>query len=146
MSEQPRHILVVSCLIRNEAGQVLMIRHRLRGWELPQGRVEEGEKLIFALSREVLEETGVTISHAHLEMVWSKVSSPSAVIFCFSARYASGELTASEETPEVEWCDEEWMLDRVEHPVTRDRIKALQESNGALQFRSYMTGPYRLLN
>jgi 8-oxo-dGTP diphosphatase len=144
--EQPKHILVVSCLIRNEKGQVLMVEHRFRGWEVPQGRVEEGENLIFALSREVLEETGVTICHAKLDMIWSKVSAPSAVVFCFSAHYASGNLTPSEETPCVEWCDEEDVLQKVFHPVNRDRIKAMLKSDGSLEFHSYTTGPYRVLN
>lgn len=146
MTDQPKHILVVSCLIRNDENQLLLVKHRLRGWELPQGRVEEGENLIFALSREALEETGVTICHAKLEMIWSKVSHPSAVIFCFSARYASGELTPSEETPCVAWYSEEDIPKLVSHPVNRDRIHAMLKSNGNLQFRSYATGPYRLLN
>lgn len=146
MSEQPKHILVVSCLIRNDENQVLLVKHRLRGWELPQGRVEEGESLIFALSRETLEEAGVTISHAKLEMIWSKVSLPSAVVFCFSARYASGELTPSEETPSVGWYSEEDIAQLVTHPVNRDRILAMLKSNGSLEFHSYTTGPYRLLN
>jgi 8-oxo-dGTP diphosphatase len=144
--EQPQHILVVSCLIRNDSNQLLLVKHRYRGWELPQGRVEEGESLIFALSRETLEETGVTICHARLEMIWSKVSSPSAVVFCFSARYASGELAPSEETPCVEWCCEDEVLERITHPVNRDRIKAMLSSDGTLKFHSYMTGPYRVLN
>lgn len=146
MIDQPQHILVVSCLIRNEENQLLLVKHRYRGWELPQGRVEEGENLIFALSRETLEETGVTICHAKLEMIWSKVSAPSAVVFCFSARYASGDLVPSEETPCVEWCAEEDVLQRISHPVNRDRIKAMLKSNGTLEFHSYMTGPYRVLN
>jgi len=143
---QPKHILVVSCLIRNDQNHILLVKHRFRGWELPQGRVEEGEGLIFALSRETLEETGVTISHAKLALIWSKVSSPTTVIFCFTARYACGELTPSEETPNVEWCVEEEVLRRVSHPVNRDRIKALLEWKDTLQFRSYMTSPYRVLS
>ncbi len=146
MSDQPKHILVVSCLIRNAADEVLLVKHRSRGWELPQGRVEEGENLIFALSRETLEETGVTICHARLEVVWSKITDPSAVVFCFSARYASGELTPSEETPCVEWCREEQIGERVTHPINRDRIQALLTAEGPLQFRSYATNPYRVLS
>lgn len=146
MTVQPKHILVVSCLIRNDQNQILLVKHRFRGWELPQGRVEEGEGLIFALSRETLEETGVTISHAKLAVVWSKVSSPATVIFCFTACYACGELTPSEETPDVEWCVEEEVARRVSHPVNRDRIKALLEWNDILQFRSYTTSPYRILS
>ena len=143
---QPKHIVVVSCLIRNLQNQILLVKHHIRGWELPQGRVEEGEGLVFALSREVLEETGVTISHAKLGIVWSKVSSPATLIFCFSARYASGELTPSEETPGVEWCSEGDAGRRVSHPVNRDRIEALLDNHDALQLRSYETGPYRVLN
>jgi 8-oxo-dGTP diphosphatase len=142
----PKHVLVVSCLIRNSDNQILLVKHHIRGWELPQGRVEEGESLIFALSREVLEETGVTISHAKLAVIWSKVSSPATTIFCFSAQYASGELCASEETPMVEWCSEDAVLPRVSHPVNRDRIEALLTSGDVLTFRSYATAPYRILS
>lgn len=146
MIPQPKHILVVSCLIRNLENQILLVKHHIRGWELPQGRVEEGEGLVFALSREVLEETGVTISHAKLKVVWSKVSSPATLVFCFSARYASGELTPSDETPDVEWCTEGEAGRRVSHPVNRDRIGALLENDDTLQFRSYATAPYRILS
>ncbi len=142
----PKHVLVVSCLIRNQQNQLLLVKHHIRGWELPQGRVEEGESLIFALSREVLEEAGVTISHAKLAVVWSKISPPATLICCFSARYASGELTPSEETPCVEWCSEEEVGRRISHPVNRDRIEALLANHDTLQFRSYTTGPYRVLN
>ncbi|MFO7766861.1 MAG: NUDIX hydrolase [Pelovirga sp.] len=146
MTDQPKHILVTSGLVRNDEGQLLLVKHRLRGWELPQGRVEEGEGLIFALSREILEETGVTVSHARLAVIWSKVTHPAAVIFCFVARYASGVLQPSEETPEVIWCTDAEARHLVSHPVNRDRIDSLLSHNGILQLRSYATGPYRILN
>lgn len=144
--KQPKHVLVVSCLIRNANEEILLVRHHIRGWELPQGRVEEREALVYALSREVLEETGVTICNPKPAVVWSKVSEPSSLIFCFTARYSSGELTPSEETPEVEWCAADSVLQRVSHPVNRDRIKSLLEHGGAVQMRSYATGPYRVLS
>ncbi|MFO7576746.1 MAG: NUDIX hydrolase [Pelovirga sp.] len=146
MVEQPKHILVTSGLVRNTKNQLLLVKHRIRGWELPQGRVEEGEGLIFSLSREVLEETGVTLCHARLAMIWSKVTHPAAVIFCFIARYASGSLQPSEETPEVIWSSEEQARRLISHPVTRDRVEALLHHDGTLTFRSYATGPYRILN
>jgi len=142
----PKHVLVVSCLVRNGNNEVLLVKHHIRGWELPQGRVEEGEALIFALSREVLEEAGVTISHAKPTVIWSKISTPATLILCFTARYASGELTPSDETPEVKWCSEEEVFQRVSHPVNRDRIHSLLETHDTLQFRSYTTSPYRTLS
>ncbi len=146
MSEQPKHVAVVCCLIRNEEDKLLLVKHHIRGWELPQGRVEEGETLIFALSREVLEETGVTISHAKLSVIWSKVSNPAVIIFCFQARYASGQLTPSEETPDVAWCSIDEAFQRIAHPVNRDRFKSILKHEGDVEFRSYQTGPYRILN
>lgn len=143
---QPKHVLVVSCLIRNDKDEVLLVRHHIRGWELPQGRVEEREALVYALSREVLEETGVTICQPKPAVVWSKVSEPSSLIFCFTAYYSSGQLTPSEETPEVEWCAADLVLQRVSHPVNRDRITALLNHAGPLKMRSYATGPYRVLS
>ena len=141
-----KHILVVSCLVRNVADQILLVRHRQRGWELPQGRVEEGEELLTALHREVLEESGIQLAVPRLAVIWSKLSEPGAVIFCFTAQYASGSPTVSEETPEVAWFDAGETLQQVSHPVNRDRLIALLEHEGDLQFRSYRTSPYRVLS
>jgi len=142
----PRHILVVNCLVRNAEQHLLLVRHKIRGWELPQGRVEEGEALLEALQREVFEETGVTIEAPRPAVVWSKISEPAAVIFCFLADYASGKLVPSEETPDVAWVPEKNVLPMISHPVNRDRLTALLEHEGELQFRSYATNPYRILS
>ncbi len=144
--EHPRHILVVCCLVRNARQEVLLVRHQRRGWELPQGRVEEGEALRDGLHREVLEETGIEIAAAQPAVIWSKLSAPAAVIVCFTASYAAGQPTASEETPEVRWVTEEQALTLIEHPVNLDRFKGLLQHSGVLQLRSYTTGPYRVVD
>ena len=142
----PKHILVVSCLVRNAQQQILLVKHYKRGWELPQGRVEEGEALNEALHREVREETGVEICDPQAALVWSKVSLPSALIFCFTASYAAGQPAPSDETPEVGWFAEDRAPGLIDHPVNRDRLEALLNHSGKLQMRSYATGPYRLLD
>lgn len=142
--ENPKHIIVVSCLVRDDEGRVLLVRHRKRGWELPQGRVEEGESLMDALNREVLEETGAEVEPGPLAAVWSKLSPPTAVIFTFLARYRRGELQPSEETPDLGWFAAGEAPALVSHPVNRDRLLALLEYSGAVVFRAYATSPYRI--
>lgn len=139
----PQHLLVVSCLVRNPDSAILCIRHKYRGWEIPQGRVEQGESLIAALHREVLEESGVRIAAPRLAAIWSKLSEPTALIHGFVADYAAGTPTPSEETPEVDWLAEAEIRARVEHPVNRDRINDLLAFAGDVTFQSYRTEPYR---
>ncbi len=69
-----QHAVVVGCLVRNDDDRILLIRHHKRGWEIPQRRVEEGESLVEALHREVLEEAGVEIAVGSLAAIWSKVT------------------------------------------------------------------------
>ena len=142
--DNPKHTVVVGCLVRNANDQVLLIRHVKRGWEIPQGRVEEGEGLIEAVHREVLEETGIQVELEQLAAVWSKLSAPPALVFTFLARHRHGEPTPSDESPEVGWFSADEALALVAHPVNRDRLEALLKHSGGISCRSYTTGPYRL--
>ena len=143
--DNPRHIVVVGCLVQNEGGEVLLIRHRKRGWEIPQGRVEEGESLLAALHREVREETGVEIEPVTLAAVWSKIAPPVALIFTFLARYTGGDLQESDESPELGWFSADQALALVSHPVNRDRLLTLLNFTGTVVFRSYTANPYQVL-
>ncbi|WP_458412150.1 RNA deprotection pyrophosphohydrolase [Schinkia sp. CFF1] len=57
-SKTPKHVWVI-CKYRN---QWLLTIHKERGMEFPGGKVEQGESPEAAAHREVLEETGGTIS------------------------------------------------------------------------------------
>ncbi len=143
--EHPKHIVVVGCLVRNEERKVLLIRHYKRGWEVPQGRVEEGEDLVSALQREVKEETGIEVCPGPLASVWSKLSPPAAIIFTFLADYAGGELETSDESPEVGWFDRDEALSMVQHPVNRGRLQALLDFSGGVVYYSYSSTPFNIL-
>jgi 8-oxo-dGTP diphosphatase len=65
--------LAVGAVITDEAGRVLLLRRNpddfMGGqWELPSGKVDQGERLDAALAREVNEETGLDLTAitAHL--------------------------------------------------------------------------------
>jgi 8-oxo-dGTP diphosphatase len=134
--------VVVGCLVRNAERKVLLIRHHKRGWEIPQGRVEEGESLIDALHREVREEAGVEIEIGPLAAVWSKLTPPSAQIFTFLGRYAGGELAPTGDSVEARWVTEAEALLAVESQVMKDRLVVLLEYQGTPVYRAYTTRPY----
>jgi len=45
---------------------LLMVRHKARGWDIPGGHREPGESLEAALSREIEEEANATVAHSRL--------------------------------------------------------------------------------
>lgn len=140
----PCHTAVVGCLVRNDENKVLLIKHLKRGWEIPQGRVEEGENLLDALKREVQEEAGVEIEPGPLAAVWSMLSPPAAVIFTFLGRYTSGELNCSDDSVDAAWFDEEQALEQVTGSVMHDRLRVLLEYRDAPVYRAYTTRPYQV--
>jgi 8-oxo-dGTP diphosphatase len=141
----PLHSVVVGCLVRNESNEVLLIRHHKRGWEIPQGRVEEGENLIDALRREVREEAGVEIEPGPLGAVWSLISESPAIIFTFLGSYRSGDLVTSGDSLEAGWFSEAEAVEKVSGSVMRGRLMALLNFNGSAVYYSYATRPYQVL-
>lgn len=73
--EYPKHIIAVMGIVRNSEGQVLLIRSRRRGWEPSGGQVENGENVLTALKREILEESGILVGTGKLVAIYSNVTS-----------------------------------------------------------------------
>jgi len=62
----------VAAVVRDEAGRVLLIRRGDgRGWSLPGGFLEPGERLAEAIVREVREETGLEVEPLRIVGVYS---------------------------------------------------------------------------
>lgn len=141
----PLHTLVVGCLVRNNADDVLLIRHLKRGWEIPQGRVEEGESLVDALHREVREEAGVEVEIGPLVAIWSMVTSPPAVIFTFVAHYLNGDLAPTGDSTEAAWFTPAAALDLVTNKIMKERLQVLLNFDGTINYRSYSIKPYQVV-
>ncbi len=139
------HSVVVGGLVRNASNAVLLIRHHKRGWEIPQGRVEQGENLVETLRREVREEAGVEIEPGALGAVWSMISDSPAIIFTFLGRYRSGELAASGDSQEAAWFSEAEAVEKITGSVMRGRLMALLNFNGSPVYYAYSTRPYQIL-
>jgi 8-oxo-dGTP diphosphatase len=69
----PTHIVTVGGLVKNDEGNILMVKDPVRGWEIPGGQVEIGETLTDAFKREIKEETGVDIEVGNLISVSSNI-------------------------------------------------------------------------
>ena len=142
--DHPKHIVAVSGLISHPNGDILLIRGPRRGWEFPGGQVEEGENLIEALRREILEEAGVTASIGALVGIYSNIKAPTKLMFGFLGNYVCGELTTSDESLETEWVARSNALERVSNPAIYDRMEDKLNFSGRVIYRVYTTNPYQV--
>jgi len=141
----PVHIVAVGGLVTNAKGQVLMIKSpRYGDWEFPGGQVEEGETLMHALEREVLEETGVVIKVISLVGVYSNTRKPSIVNMDFICEYVSGEPRTSLESSQVEWVDRDQALSMIKRDAIYNRMNDMLEFSGEVTYRAYFVDSNRV--
>ena len=144
MDTTPRHIVAASALIRNEKGEIALVKTERRGWELPGGQIEIGESLTEGVEREIFEECGIQVELGRLAHVRSNLSS-SIVIFCFQATYVSGELRPSDETPEVRWASPATALEIITHPILKHGLRDMLANDGQVTYHVYQSRPFVLL-
>jgi 8-oxo-dGTP diphosphatase len=108
-----RPVLAVSAAIFRD-GRVLVVRRAQQpaagSWTLPGGRVELGETLVAAVTREVAEETALTIRVRGLAGYREAILDEAVegrgrhfVILPFAAEWISGEVRLNEELGDFGW-------------------------------------------
>ncbi len=89
-------------IIFDEQGGVLLCHRRdMDAWNLPGGRIEQGELPTEAVIREVKEETGLEIEIERLLGVYGKTDKPTELVFSFLCRVTGGELMLTDESDDT---------------------------------------------
>jgi len=100
----------VAVVVQNERGEVLLIKSnryvtQSEEWEIPAGRVDNGEMSIKAAAREVLEETGYVVSEPKLLYKYNPnngISDQVAAIYKANALNQTGQFD-TKEVMDVRW-------------------------------------------
>jgi 8-oxo-dGTP diphosphatase len=141
MAEDGQDIVGVSSVVRDGAGRILLIKTAEAGWELPGGRVEQGEDFITALKREVREETGCEVDVGRLAGVTTNTGVPRATIFTFLSRHSAGDAYPGDDSIDAGWFAPDTALGLVTHPVEHLRLEdALGDGQGII-YRAYRRLP-----
>jgi 8-oxo-dGTP diphosphatase len=143
--DYPKHIVATGSLIENKNNQILLVQTDRRGWEIPGGQVEEGEDVLSALKREVLEEAGVTIKIEKLAAFYSSIREPSKVIIDFISEYVDGIVKSDHETIDANWFPRENATSNIENEPTIYRVKWLLKKSDKIRFASYSKSPFRII-
>ena len=112
-----RPIIAAGAVIRNAAGDVLLVRRgrppRLNEWSIPGGKVEWSEPVLVALEREIMEETGLKVTLGPLldvvdALIQDEVGALTHhyVLLDYAAEHRSGVARAGDDVVEVRWVAE----------------------------------------
>lgn len=104
--------LAVCALIRNNQNKILAVsrRNKLNDWNLPGGKVDEGETLLQACIREVYEETGIKIKNLQLIFGHPCEGEVNYQVYTFAADY-EGTPGIKEPGINVAWIEESVLLE-----------------------------------
>ena len=125
-----RRFKAVKALIERDGKYLLIKSNNYEGdyWEVPGGRLDDGESFEDALKREVFEEVGLRVKIIRELNSWEvELPSKNLVLdgrtyFCL---YVSGEVVLSEEQIVYEWVDRDEFLDENIDDWLRDAIGCL---------------------
>ncbi len=89
---RPKLFVGVSGVLFNDAGEVLLLRHRFHHrypWGLPGGLMERGENLVQCWQREVREETNLTVA---VDRLVAQRTTALNIDFILQGRITGGEI------------------------------------------------------
>lgn len=147
----PTHIVAGAGIVLNEKDEVLLVKTYDLNWVFPGGQVEEGENVIDAVKREIMEEAGVDVEVGELFCISSNTKKypghsgvkeiPTKVMLDFICRAKSGIPRPSDENSESKYVPKDKVLELIKTPAVRERYKAYLEYSGRPVYMEYITRP-----
>ena len=147
----PKHIVATASLICNKNNQVLLVKTKRRGWEMPGGVIEEGEDVISALERETLEEAGVAITIKRFVAFYSNIKD-SIVILDFISECVSDipknvkDIIDAKEITDVAWFSKNDAIINVTDEIMSYRLKWLLENKNNVRYAYYSKDPFKVIS
>lgn len=131
MARAEQVVLTNMCMVTDGKGNVLLQNRIDPNWSglvFPGGHVEPGESFVDSVIREVMEETGLTVSDPKLCGVkqFQMREGGRYVVFLFKADRWTGELHSSSEG-EALWLPREGLLERNCVPNFEDLLKIFED-------------------
>jgi 8-oxo-dGTP diphosphatase len=103
MGTTPKHSVSVAGIVVRDDGRVLVIKRDDNGnWEAPGGVLELNESFEAGVQREVLEETGLSVTVERLTGVYKNLTH-GIVALVYRCRPAGGEPYTTDEAREIRW-------------------------------------------
>jgi ADP-ribose pyrophosphatase YjhB (NUDIX family) len=137
MDNDVRFAVAAAGVVTDSASRILLIKTLRAGWELPRGRVEQGEDLIGALKREVQEECGCQVAVDRLVGVSSNTESSSFISFTFACRHLGGGPSAGDDSLAAAWFPPDEAVQLVTHPAERARLQDALAHAPGVRYRVY---------
>ncbi|SDE43964.1 ADP-ribose pyrophosphatase YjhB, NUDIX family [Paenibacillus sp. UNCCL117] len=126
MTTSPKHTVTAAAVVLNKNNEILLINGPKRGWEIPGGRVEEGESLSSAVIRETKEETGIDIEIMKFCGMFQNVKD-SVCNTLFLGRPVGGEFRTSSDSLEIGFFTIEEALQKITWKSFREQIEYCME-------------------
>ncbi|WNR45351.1 NUDIX hydrolase [Paenibacillus roseipurpureus] len=117
-----KHTVSVATIVLNEQNELLLIKGRKRGWEMPGGQVEAGESLQNAAIRETKEESGIDIEIIRFCGIFQNLDR-STVNILFLAKPIGGQPSITKESLETRYFPIDEGLSKVTWKNFRQRIE-----------------------
>jgi 8-oxo-dGTP diphosphatase len=120
IADTPKGVKRRATVIYRREGQILFVRKRKAKWNLPGGRVEQGETPLEAALREMAEETGLCL--AELSYI-SEYEQDNVIHFLFEAPALLQKPKPSNEIEDCRWFTAEQVDKRNVRPAIRSLLR-----------------------